>query len=158
VRCAALLFTLILSMPFSTAIAEEEMHQISCDLDNGFPSIALRRTSEMKAAGAHTFIVDFQEEGPVIRLPPEYYSPEWERVEEVTFQYIGNGRAEGRLSLKIRRRGSGTVYVQPVGVIGRTCWNALKGFLRRSKINRPIKEGIHVADPSRLDWGGAGRF
>jgi len=129
----------IISMSFSAATAEDELRQISCDQENGFPSIALRKTSEMNTAGARTYIVDFQQDGPVIRLPPEYYSPDWKDVEEITFSTIDNARAKGRLTLKIRS-GSGAVYVQPIGIIERACWNATKSYFLSSKINRPIKE------------------
>jgi hypothetical protein len=118
---------------------EDEMRQVSCGLDDSVLSIGLRIASEIKTAGAHTFLVDFQQEGPVIRLPPEYYAPDWADIEEITFQSIGLTKSEGRLSLKVRG-GTGSVYVQPIGVIQRACWNAAKSYLRSNKINRPFKE------------------
>jgi hypothetical protein len=103
----------------------------------------MRRASflaEMGTVGAPTYVVDFQETGPTIRLPPSYYAPAWKDVEEITFQNMGNGDY-GRLSLRIHDPGRQT-YTQPIGVVQRACWEAAKGFLSSRKIT------VHISEPN----------
>jgi hypothetical protein len=133
---AAIALGFVMTKGFS---AEDEMRQYRCGLDNGFVSFYLRKESEMGTVGARSYIVDFQDNGPTIRLPPEYYAPGWDQIEEIAFESIGPSKVEGRLSLKVRG-GFGHVYVQPIGIIQRACWNAAKDYLQRNKIKRPIKE------------------
>jgi hypothetical protein len=118
---------------------QDEMRQFSCSLDNNWVAFNLRKTSELGTVGAHTYGVDFQEHGPTIRLPPTYYAPDWKDVEEIAFQYLGSGKTEGRLSLRLRDS-SGPDYTQQIGIVQRACWEAAKGYLQSRGIKRPIRE------------------
>jgi hypothetical protein len=109
--------------------ATAEMRQFSCELDNNYVAFVLREASEMGTVGARNYIVDFQQHGPTIRLPPTYYAPDWSDIEEIRFEHLGGEDAGyGRLSLRIRSAQEPT-YTQQIGIVQRTCWNAAKGFL-----------------------------
>lgn len=128
-----------------TDISKAEFIQRECDVENDYVAFALEDLSDVaqsKPYPHHSYIVDFQQNGPTIRLPPEYYAPEWQRVELIAFEPTDKSKLQGRLSLRIRKH-SGEAYVQPIGIVQKACWEAAKVFLSRENIKVPISEGIN---------------
>jgi hypothetical protein len=138
-RFGALTIAALFSVPVDGAA---ELRQFSCSLDNNWVAFELREASEIAKPGARTYIVDFQVNGPTIRLPPFEYAPDWRDVEEISFQYLENGDF-GRLSLRIRSPLRPT-YTQSIGVVQRACWEAAKGFLISRAITVRISESKSV--------------
>ena len=128
----------VLTVLASTSKAE--LRQFSCQLDNNFVAFELREASEMAASGARTYIVDFQENGPTIRLPPTGYAPEWKDVEYISFEYLDRIGKYGRLSLRIRTPLG--PRSQSVGIVQRACWEASKAFLTSRQITVIISETV----------------
>ena len=133
-------FATIIGFAHLAHAANAELRQFSCQLDNNFVAFELREASQMGVVGARTYVVDFQENGPTIRLPPSYYAPDWADVETIAFEYLNTKRDYGRLSLRIRGRTG--VYTQPIGIVQRACWEAAKTFL----VTRHIQ--VEIAEPS----------
>jgi hypothetical protein len=139
-RASFLVIVVAYSVLVTADGATAEYRQFSCSLDNNWVAFELREASETGTTGARTYVVDFQERGPTIRLPPSGYAPDWKDVEEITFQHLGNGDY-GRLSLRIHDPVRQT-YTQPIGVVQRACWEAAKGFLNSRKIT------VHISEPN----------
>jgi hypothetical protein len=115
----------------SVALAAQphsEFRQFSCELDNDYVVFTLRHTEDIWVVGAKSYSVNFQVGGPVIRLPPEYYSPNWSDVKDIKFERLADDPGYGRLSLRISGA-TGASYTQAVGIVQRACWEAAKQFI-----------------------------
>ena len=112
--------------------AHAELRQFSCELDNDYVAFVLREVADMGTVGARSYIVDLQARGPTLRLPPEYYAPDWHDVEDIEFRPINVDVGYGKLSFRIRQ--SSHSFTQPIGIVQRACWNAAQQFIARKGI------------------------
>jgi hypothetical protein len=80
------------------------------------------------------YLVEFQKEGPLIRLPPEYYAMDWPNVEFLEFLRPPSDTL-GQMSIHARNGST-----QPIGKVKKSCWELLKRYLSDSHIAVQLKE------------------
>ena len=63
-----------------------------------------------------------------VRLPPQFYSPDWRQVDGIEMRYLDRESRSGVLQLRLHNT-NGSAYVETVGRVQRSCWNAVKSYI-----------------------------
>ncbi len=123
----------------------EERAQTRCEIIDDTLShvaaISVATPSDISEGHEHLYDVEFQSDGPLIRLPPQYYAPYWSDVTDITMEYPSRSANEGTLSLKIK--GATGEYTQPIGKVQRACWKTIRSYIERKfPDHSPIVERV----------------
>lgn len=127
------------------SIVRADYAQVSCDVDNESDSaiIWVDDASRVEKHPALNFNVEFFPSGVAVRLPPQFYAPDWTQVENIEMQYPDRESKLGLLQLRIHNIG-GSMFIQTVGRVERSCWNAVKKYIRQHVESKGTT--VHVSE------------
>jgi len=143
---AAAAFALLVYGAVSTASQGHEGYtQTSCEIiDNDLThsaAISVATPADIREGRALLYDVEFQPQGPLIRLPPQYYAPAWKDIDHIAMEYPSADADAGILSMRIK--GIVGEYKQPVGKVKRACWNSVRAYIERKfPDHSPIVERV----------------
>jgi hypothetical protein len=104
--------------------------QASCEVGNDSAVIWVDDLSRIRRHEALLYNVEFSRSGITVRLPPEYYAPDWTQVDSIEMKYRDRASPSGILQLHLHNT-DGSAFVETVGNVKRSCWNSIKAFIRR---------------------------
>ena len=110
--------------------ASADYVQVSCEVTPAYAVIWIDSPAESARHAPLRFNVQFDPNGVVVRLPPQFYGPDWSQIEEIEMAYKGKLSESGELRLRIRDNPGGLDSVQTIGRVQRSCWNDVRSYIR----------------------------
>jgi|GEM_PF-6409666 len=125
---AAVVVIGIFAMP---SFVRADYVQVACQINNesDYAVIAVDEASEAERHPSSKYNVQFDPAGVTVRLPPQFYAPDWTQVDDIEMRFHDRESTSGVLQLHLHNT-NGRAYVETVGRVKRSCWNAVKSYIR----------------------------
>jgi hypothetical protein len=120
--------------------ASEEFKQVLCNVDESSDVAIIWVDDESKPKGLR-FNVQFEQNSIVFRLPPEFYAPGWQQIEEIQMDFPNKESLSGMLRVHLHNT-DGSHYVQVVGKVERSCWHSVDAFIRHRIVSQGVKVNL----------------
>ena len=120
-----------------TSLFHTDYAQVSCEIDNesDYAIIWVDEASKVVQHRPLQFSVQFDPKGLVVRLPPQYYAPDWTQVESIEMKYHDRNSKSGLLQLYLYDT-DGSVYIERVEHVERPCWNSVKKYILEHVVSK----------------------
>jgi|SRR5581483_8035258 len=123
---AAVVVIGIFAMP---SLVHADYVQVSCEVDNKSAIIWVDEASKAQQHPPLQYNIEFEPSGVAVRLPPQFYAPDWTQVDDIEMRFHDRESTSGVLQLHVHNT-NGRAYVETVGRVKRSCWNAVKSYIR----------------------------
>ena len=123
-----IILALLIDLLCTSCHAAGDFRQLACNVDKRLELAIIWLDNDPAYARNPRFNVQFDRRGVALRLPPEFYAPAWDDIDEITTVFPSKKAGWGILRVRVHE--SGRQYIQTVGNIGRSCWDATSALLR----------------------------